>query len=105
MSGVLMGALLMVLGAGWLVEQLLAGVLGVPPLGGLARAHAPSLYWQFVYLAPGLLLALGAFLLRYRIRSFAGVCHERLNCAAFLLVSAGLALVVGKFSNLLLGNP
>ncbi len=56
----------------------------------------PDRYWQFVFLGPALPVALGVFLLRYRIQGFAQLKRERINCAAHLLVSAGIALVLGK---------
>jgi hypothetical protein len=68
----------------------------------LARESDPQRYWQFVYFAPALLLALGFFLLRYRVHSFAGLRREKVNCAAFVLIFAGVALVLGKLSCLLL---
>lgn len=98
----MLGMVLVVLGSLWLLSQLLLGVVILPLASWLARESNPQLYWQFVYLLPALLLAMGAFLLRYRVHSFAGLRRERTNCVTFLLVSAGLALVLGKATGMLL---
>lgn len=98
----MLGMVLVVLGGLWLLGQLLLGVVALPVADWLARESDPQRYWQFVYLLPALLLAMGAFLLRYHVRSFAGLRRERTNCVTFLLISAGLALVLGKLTSLLL---
>ncbi|MDF3934248.1 hypothetical protein [Pseudomonas citronellolis] len=98
----MLGLVLVALGSLWLLGQLLSGLVALPLADWLAREADPQRYWQFVYLVPSLLLALGFFLLRYRVRSIAGLRREKVNCAAFVLVSAGIALVLGKLSCLLL---
>lgn len=100
----MLGLVLVALGSLWLLGQLIIGVAPLPPVDWLAREADPQRFWQFVYLAPSLLLALGAFLMRYRVHSIAGLRRERVNCAAFLLISAGVALVLGKLSCLLLSS-
>jgi hypothetical protein len=97
----MLGVVLVVLGVVWLLIQ--CG-LGLPPLAEamtLDPVVDPDRYWQFAFLGPALPLALGIFLLRYRIRQFTQLKRERVNCAAYLLVSAGIALVLGKLCVLL----
>ncbi|WP_430317798.1 hypothetical protein [Pseudomonas nitroreducens] len=92
----MLGVVLVVLGVVWLLVQ--CG-LGLPPLAEamtLDPVVDSDRYWQFVFLGPALPVALGVFLLRYRIQGFAQLKRERINCAAHLLVSAGIALVLGK---------
>ncbi|GLU40381.1 hypothetical protein Pssp01_44740 [Pseudomonas sp. NBRC 100443] len=98
----MLGVVLVALGSLWLLGQLLSGLVALPAADWLARESDPQRYWQFVYFAPALLLALGFFLLRYRVHSFAGLRREKVNCAAFVLIFAGVALVLGKLSCLLL---
>ncbi|MCY1404445.1 hypothetical protein D3C76_943010 [compost metagenome] len=102
----MLGSLMIGLGVAGLAVQLSLGLLLWPHWGDagvLTRAVDSTLYWQFVFLVPSLPLAFGAFLLRYRVRCVAQFRSERLNCAAFLLISAGIALVLGKLLVLLVG--
>ncbi|MCP8467808.1 hypothetical protein NK553_28045 [Pseudomonas sp. ZM23] len=68
----------------------------------LEPVSQPERYWQFAFLGPSVPLAFGLFLLRYRVQRFAQLRHERVNCAAYLLICAGVALVLGKLCVLLL---
>lgn len=98
----MLGGGLVALSGLWLLGQLLLGGVVLPLSAWLARDSDPQRYWLFVYLWPALLLALGVFVLRYRIHSLADLRRERTNCLTFLLVAAGLALVLGKLCGLLL---
>lgn len=97
----MLGVVLLGLGVVWLLVQ--CG-LGLPPLAEamtLDPVANPHRYWQFAFLGPAIPLALGVFMLRYRISGFAQLKRERFNCAAHLLVCAGIALVLGKLCVLL----
>ncbi|MGS9687727.1 hypothetical protein ACVN9K_00500 [Pseudomonas aeruginosa] len=59
-------------------------------------------FWQFVFLIPAILVALGMFVLQHRVGSFAQLYRRRLDGASYLLVSCGIALVLGKLCVLLL---
>ena len=74
-----------------LLGQLLGGAL-------LLAEH----FWQFVFLIPAILVALGMFVLQHHVGSFAQLYRRRLDGASYLLVSCGIALVLGKLCVLLL---
>ncbi|KXF34140.1 hypothetical protein AW939_19055 [Pseudomonas aeruginosa] len=59
-------------------------------------------FWQFVFLIPAILVALGMFVLQHHVGSFAQLYRRRLDGASYLLVSCGIALVLGKLCVLLL---
>ncbi|MCY1258701.1 hypothetical protein D3C76_817680 [compost metagenome] len=93
----MLGGAMIGLGLLGLAAQLGLGLLLLPAGGGLlSRSIDEQLYWQFLFLVPSLPLAFGCFLLRYRVRRLAHFHSERVNCAAFLLISAGVSLVLGK---------
>lgn len=97
----MLGVVLVALGVLWLLVQ--CG-LGVPPLAEAMTFEPvanPTRYWQFAFLGPAIPLALGVFLLRYRIREFAQFKREHINCTAHVLIFAGIALVLGKLCVLL----
>ncbi|MBG6996433.1 hypothetical protein I5G19_24725 [Pseudomonas aeruginosa] len=83
-----------------LLGQLLGGALLLADDGEatLAVEH----FWQFVFLIPAILVALGMFVLQHHVGSFAQLYRRRLDGASYLLVSCGIALVLGKLCVLLL---
>ncbi|AGI25339.1 hypothetical protein ACYCAX_25500 [Pseudomonas sp. MT3] len=97
------GVVLVVLGVLWLVVQCGVGLLPLADAISLEPVSQPERFWQFAFLGPSIPLALGVFLLRYRVRRFVELKHESVNCAAYLLVCAGTALVLGKLCALLIG--
>lgn len=97
----MLGLALVALGVFWLLVQ--CG-LGLPPLAEamtLDPVDNPTRYWQFAFLGPALPLALGVFLLRYRISGFDQFKREHINCMTYVLIFAGIALVLGKLCVLL----
>ncbi|MGA4817331.1 hypothetical protein ACPA9J_32010 [Pseudomonas aeruginosa] len=44
-------------------------------------------FWQFVFLIPAILVALGMFVLQHHVGSFAQLYRRRLDGASYLLVS------------------
>lgn len=98
----MLGVVLVALGLLWLVIQCGVGLLPLADAFALEPLSQPERFWQFAFLGPSIPLALGLFLLRYRVRRFAQFKHERVNCAAYLLVCAGVALVIGKLCVLVL---
>ncbi|KSR43351.1 hypothetical protein [Pseudomonas aeruginosa] len=83
-----------------LLGQLLGGAL---LLGGKGEsALAAEHFWQFVFLLPAILVALGMFVLQRHAGSFAQLYRRRLDGASYLLVACGIALVLGKLCALLL---
>lgn len=96
------GVVLVALGLLWLVVQCGVGLLPMADAFALEPVSQPERYWQFAFLGPSIPLAFGLFLLRYRVQGFAQLRHERVNCAAYLLICAGVALVLGKLCALVL---
>jgi len=96
------GVVLLALGVLWLIVQCGVGLLPLADAGSLEPVSRPERFWQFAFLGPSIPLALGLFLLRYRVQRFAQLKHESVNCAAYLLICAGVALVLGKLCALLI---
>lgn len=99
----MLGVVLVALGVLWLIVQCGVGLLPMADAFALDPVSHPERFWQFAFLGPSIPLAFGLFLLRYRVQRFAQFKHERVNCAAYLLVCAGVALVLGKLCVLLIG--
>ncbi|MEE9100710.1 MULTISPECIES: hypothetical protein [Pseudomonas] len=97
------GIVLIALGALWLIIQCGVGLLPLADAVALDPVSEPERFWQFAFLGPSIPLALGMFLLRYRVQRFAQLKHESVNCAAYVLICAGVALVLGKLCALLIG--
>lgn len=97
----MLGVVLVVLAVAWLLVQCGLGLPSLAEAMTLDPVANPHRYWQFAFLGPALPLALGVFMLRYRISGFAQFKRERVNCAAHVLIFAGIALVLGKLCALL----
>ena len=91
------------------VAPRLKGILTVADFGSLVvlillamALRDQTLLLVIVFLIPAILVALGMFVLQHHVGSFAQLYRRRLDGASYLLVSCGIALVLGKLCVLLL---